>query len=109
MTNYEFEVSLNRGCMRIVRETNYYDEWGAACLWIDNERGVEYNFCIDNTTNEWIDSSAFYKMIGTDGSWDTETDEFIAYKIDFDEYNWKEKMINAMIKAAETLWEEVSV
>ena len=76
------------------------DIWGFAELVVRN-KGVEYNFCIDNSTNEQIDNSAIYRMhYNEEGDyWDTDYDNFVSYKIDFNNKNWKKQLEDAMCKA----------
>ena len=84
-------------------DTDYMDEWGAAFLWLDDERGVEYNLCYDSGECE----SAIYKTEMNykdrdypDGYMETDSSTFEPYEIDFNDENWKEKLVNAMEKIA---------
>ena len=93
---YEFECNMS------VEFDNYkyYDEWGCAYVWLDNI-GVEYNFCIDNSTNEMINCCAIYKIEMNDKTdyMETDYDTFIHYEIDFNNENWESELENAMCKA----------
>ena len=91
-SNYEFECNIsneysnNQNC----------DEWGAAFLWGDDgSLGVEYNFCIDGSTN----SSAIYKMQMKDEYMETDYSTFIHYEIDFSKDDWQAILAQSMIQA----------
>ena len=43
-----------RRVLKEVADTDFFDEWGCAFVSIGKEKGVEYNLCIDKTTNEII-------------------------------------------------------
>ena len=67
-----------------------YDEWGLIeCFGVDT--GVDYNLCIDNTTGEMINESAFYPMYRNpnSGYWEDDTSTWVHYEINFDDPNWK--------------------
>ena len=89
---YEFECNMNESYKDI--ET---DEWGCALAWIGNDKGVEYNFCIDSGEN----LCAIYKMELNEktGYMETDGNTFIHYEIDFDEADWVEKLENALCEA----------
>lgn len=97
--DYEFECNIFKGTtITGINETNYFDEWGCAFIWLGEKIGVEYNLCIDNTTNETINCSAIYK-VKLNEFMEADYNEFIHYEIDFDEHNWVESLENAMCKA----------
>lgn len=75
-----------------------YDEWGAAELFDRNGNGVEYNLCYDGKS----EMSAIYKVDG----FDIDESSHISYEIDFSFDDWKERLINAMIKAHNKFWKE---
>ena len=87
--------------LKEIADTDFYDEWGGAYISVGNYVGVEYNLCIDNTTNENINSSAIYKTDYNEREDCIETDgtTFIHYEIDFDNPEWKEKLEDAMCDA----------
>jgi hypothetical protein len=95
--DYEFEC--------IISERNifadYYDEWGCAFASVGKNKIVEYNFCIDNTTNESVNCSAIYKVDYNDktGYIETDCNTFTHYEINFDKTDWKEKLEDAMCEA----------
>ncbi len=95
--NYEFECSISKRNVL----ADYYDEWGCAFVSAGEDKIAEYNFCIDNTTNENINCSAIYKVDYNDktGYIETDSSTFIHYEIDFDKVDWKEKLEDAMCEA----------
>ena len=90
--DYSFECNINESYKNF--ET---DEWGCALAWIGDDKGVEYNFCIDSGEN----CCGIYKMELNEKTNYMETDyeDSIHYEINFDEVNWVEKLENAMCKA----------
>lgn len=74
------------------------DEWGAAFCWLDENRGVEYNFCIDGENN----CSAIYKMEIDEktGYMETDCSIFSHYEIDFEDRDWAFKLNKEMEKVA---------
>lgn len=99
---YYFECNINkRKALKEIADTDCFDEWGCAYVSLGDEFGVEYNLCIDNTTNENINESAIYK-VDYDAELDefaTDCDVFIHYEIDFDNPKWKKELENAMCEA----------
>ena len=75
-----------------------HDEWGCATLWLNDEQGVEYNFCMDGGLN----SCAIYKMESNKESGNIETDYSVCehYEIDFDNVEWQKELEKAMYEAA---------
>lgn len=90
-----------REILKGIADTDCYDEWGCAYISLGDEMGVEYNLCIDNTTNENINNSAIYKTdYDAEGNCiETDYTTFIPYEIDFDNPKWKRKLEDAMCKA----------
>lgn len=90
---YSFECNISES----LRNEISWDEWGAYYVWLGENIGAEYNFCIDNGNN----CSAIYKMEFNHktGYMETDYDAFMHYEIDFNSRNWKEKLENAMCKA----------
>lgn len=96
---YYFECDIKkRKVLKDIADTDYYDEWGCAFVSVGDELGVEYNLCIDNTTNENINESAIYRVDYDEENDCIETDytTFIHYEIDFDNPKWKKELENAM-------------
>ena len=60
---YYFQCDIKKSrVLKGIADTDFFDEWGCAFISLGNEMGVEYNLCIDNTTDENINSSAIYKV-----------------------------------------------
>ena len=92
---YEFECNIDKSYKDMKT-----DEWGAAFVWLSENIGVEYNFCIDESNN----CSAIYKTeMNDEGYMETDYSSFIHYEIDFDDTDWQEKLKNAMCNALEEL------
>ena len=74
------------------------DLWGAAFLWLDRKRGVEYNLCYQNG----ICCSAIYKMKFSklNDNFITDYDTYSHYEINFDDNNWEKKLVKEMKKVA---------
>lgn len=89
-----------RQAIKETKNCEVCDIWSFAELLIGN-KGVEYNFCIDDSTNEAINSSAIYPtyLNEKEDYWETEYNNFIHYEIDFNDKNWKKKLENAMCEA----------
>ena len=79
-------------------ELNCVDDWDAAYLCDGNQLGVVYNFYYDGKH----ENSAFYK---SDGFFIDET-TYEPYEIDFGFDDWKDRLIDAMIKAYHEFWDE---
>lgn len=97
---YEYEININLEEVN----TDYMDEWGAAFLWLDDKRGVEYNLCYDSGECE----SAIYKTEMNykdrdypDGYMETDSSTFEHYEIDFNDSEWKQKLYEEMKTVAE--------
>lgn len=99
---YCFECNLSDDYKNLC---NYdIDEWGCAILWFKDLGGVEYNFCINNGTN----LSAIYKLYYKDKETDdltTDYDTFEHYEIDFNNANWKDELLKAMLESAKKFFE----
>lgn len=93
---YEFECNMSEE----YKDYDCHDEWGCAFAWL-GDIGVEYNFCIDNSTNKNINCCAIYKMEMNNETdyMETDYDEFEHYEIDFNNPNWEAELENAMCKA----------
>ena len=98
---YQFYCEITKSkVLKEIADTDYFDEWGCTVS-LGETMVVEYNLCIDNTTDNNVDSSAIYKVTYNAQSDEYETDcsGFISYEIDFDNPKWKRKLENAMCKA----------
>ena len=99
--DYYFHCDITkRRVLKEIADTDFFDEWGCVFVSLGEEIGVEYNLCIDNTTNENINSSAIYKVDYNekDDCIETDYNKFIHYEIDFNNPKWKKKLENAMCK-----------
>lgn len=99
---YIFQCDITKErILKEIADTDYFDEWGCAFVSVGEELGVEYNLCIDNTTDECENCSAIYKVDYNEKTKYIETDysTFIHYEIDFDNPEWKAELENAMCKA----------
>jgi hypothetical protein len=90
--DYSFELNMTEE----YKSYESCDEWGCAYVWCDEEKGAEYNFCIDGSN-----CCAIYKNEINKGTGCIETDysTFIHYEINFDSTTWKEDLENAMCDA----------
>lgn len=90
---------------RAIENHEDFDEWGLI-EYGDDSRAVEYNLCIDNSTEETEHLSAFYKLIKNEnGYWQHDgCDSFYSYNIDFNDNRWKHKLKEAAEKAFESLF-----
>ena len=96
---YEFECNISKEeSVTSINNSNYHDEWGCAFIWLGEKIGVEYNLCVDNTTDETIDCSAIYKM-ELNEFMETDYNEFVSYEINFDNAEWEQNLENAMCMA----------
>ena len=100
--DYSFECYIKKeSILKEIADTDCFDEWGCAYISFGETMGVEYNLCIDNTTNENINESAIYKVDYDEEYDEYETDytTFIHYEIDFDNPKWKKELEDAMCEA----------
>lgn len=99
---YNFELNISkRQIKKNIKEYDIYDEWGCAFLSIGKKISVEYNLCVDNTTDESINSSAIYKVNYNEDEdcIETDYDKYIHYEVDFNKRGWKKELENAMCEA----------
>ena len=98
---YSFQCNVAKRILKEIADTDYFDAWDCAYVSISDEIGVEYNLCIDNTTNENINCSAIYKTnYYAEGDYiETDTSTYNHYEINFDNPKWKAELENAMCKA----------
>lgn len=95
---YCFQCDITkRRVLKEIADTDCFDEWGCAYVSLGEEKGVEYNLCVDDGEN----CSAIYKLDYDEESGYIETDAstFIHYEIDFNNPKWKKELENAMCKA----------
>lgn len=92
-SGYEFQCNMSEK----FKDYGSYDEWGSAYVWLGEDIGVEYNFCIQGEDNY----CAIYKMELNEETdyMETDTSTYIHYEIDFSNESWKEKLENAMCEA----------
>lgn len=99
---YCFDCDIKKSrVLKEIADTDFFDEWGCAFASLGDEMSVEYNLCIDNTTDENINSSAIYKVDYDEDNdcIETDYDKYIHYEIDFNNPNWKKELENAMCEA----------
>ena len=99
---YDFYCNINkRKTLKAIADTNCLDEWGCAYVSFGEDKVVEYNLCIDNTTNENINESAIYRVDYDEENDEYETDcsTFIHYEINFDNPKWRKELEDAMCDA----------
>lgn len=99
---YHFECNITkRRVLKEIADTNCFDEWGCAYVSLGETMSVEYNLCIDNTTDESINESAIYRVDYMEENDEYETDccTFIHYGINFDNSKWKKNLEDIMCKA----------
>lgn len=89
----EYEVNMDESYAAI----EDCDEWGCAFVWIDGNKGVEYNYCVETFDGKQNRPCAFYKMElnKETGYMETDHSTYYHYEIDFSNPRWKEKLITA--------------
>ncbi len=108
MNNMKYDYNVDvRAIKKAIKNHYDYDSWGEV-MYGNDKQVVDYNICIDNTTEETEYCSAFYRMsLGEDGYWHhNDCCESYSYDIDFKDKDWKTKLKEAAQKAYKTLWEE---
>ena len=103
--DYLFKCYVSKRTLaKPIKEGECVDEWGCAFLSLGDREMVEYNFCIDNTTGELINSSAIYKVCYykelEECFSEVDTSNYIHYEIDFSNRKWKKELETAMCEAA---------
>lgn len=91
---YDFECNMSEEFAKY----DAYEEWGCASVWLGNNIGAEYNFCVeDDGTN----LSAIYKveLNPTTNCMETDGSTFIPCTIDFANPNWKTALEVSMCQA----------
>ena len=106
MSKFTYRCDVNKKeILEAIKNHEDYDTWGDV-EYGNDEQAVDYNICIDNSTEETGYMSAFYRLSkNKDGYWQHDScQEWYHYVIDFSDNNWEEKLKDAAIKAYETLW-----
>lgn len=106
MSEFRYICEVNKDkIIAAIKNHADYDSWGEA-EYGNEEKAVDYNICIDNSTEETEYCSAFYRLSkNKDGYWEHDgCQEWYEYEIDFSDGNWEEKLRGAAIKAYEKLW-----
>ena len=90
-----------------IKNNEDYETWGDV-EYGNDERAVDYNICIDNSTEETEYCSAFYRLYKNgDGLWQHDgCQEWYEHEIDFNDENWEVKLREAAIKAYKKLWKD---
>lgn len=101
---YKFNVDEN-AIREALKNHDSYDSWGEV-EYSNDKRGVDYNICIDNSTEETGFCCAFYKIYADkDGVWHhDDCCEYYCYDIDFDDKDWKKKLEEVAKIAYKELW-----
>lgn len=108
MSTFKYDFNVNvKEIKKAIKEHYCYDSWGEV-MYGNDKQIVDYNICIDNSTEETEYCSAFYRMyFCTDGFWHhDDCCTCYHYDIDFTDKHWKKKLKEAAIKAYEELWEK---
>lgn len=108
MDKFQYDFNVNKkAILRALKNHECYDCWGEV-VYTNDKQGVDYNICVDNSTEETEFCSAFYKIFtDEDGIWHhDDCCTYYSYDIDFTDKNWKSKLKEAAIKAYEELWKE---
>lgn len=102
---YECHVNKEEILEAIINHKDY-DSWGDV-EYGNNKQAVDYNICIDNSTEETEYCSAFYRLSKNKrGYWQHDgCQEWYPYEIDFSDDNWEEKLKEAAMRAYKVLWE----
>ena len=106
--NMQYDYNVNvRTIKRAIKNHDSYDSWGEV-MYGNDEQVVDYNICIDNSTDETEWCSAFYRMsVDEDGYWrHDDCCTCYQYDIDFNDKDWKKKLKEAAIQAYHELFEE---
>lgn len=107
MSKFTYECNVNKEeILDAIKNHESYDSWGEV-QYTNDKKGIDYNICIDNTTEETEYCSAFYKIYADkDGVWHhDDCSECYRYEIDFKDKNWKKKLEEVTKIAFEELWQ----
>lgn len=86
----EYEINMDESYKGI----DPIDEWGCAYVW-DKNIGAEYNYCVEGNENM---CAIYFMSEDTKENWQTDSNRFVHYEIDWCDPNWKQKLIDEMIK-----------
>ena len=91
--------------LKCIKNHESYDTCGDV-QYGNNKKAVDYNICIDNSTETTEYCSAFYRFYeNEEGYWQHDgCQEWYPYEIDFSDKNWEEKLKEAAKKAYKELW-----
>lgn len=108
MSEFTYRCDVNKDeIIETIINHEDYDSWGDV-EYGNDKQAVDYNICIDNSTEETEYCSAFYRLsINENGYWQHDgCQEWYEYEIDFSDENWEVKLREAAIKAYKALWGE---
>lgn len=108
MNKFRYKCHVNKAeILEAIKNHDCYDTWGDV-EYGNDKRAVDYNICIDNSTDKTEYCSAFYRLFkDKDGYWQYDNcQEWYLYEIDFSDDNWEEKLKKAAMKAYKALWEK---
>ena len=106
MSKFTYECNINKEeILDAIKNHESYDSWGEV-QYTNGKKGIDYNICIDNTTEETEYCSAFYKIYADeDGCWShDDCCEYYIYNIDFNDKDWEKKLEEATKIAYKELW-----
>lgn len=106
MSKFIYRCDVNKNeILEAIKRHECYDTWGNV-EYGNDKLAVDYNICIDNSTEETEYLSAFYRLSkNKDGYWHHDScQEWYAYIIDFSDNHWEEKLKDAAKKAYKALW-----
>lgn len=105
--NCYIDEKVKSEILNAINNHHSFESWGDV-EYGNDKQAVDYNICIDNSTEETEYCSAFYKLsVNENGYWGHDgCQEWYEYEIDFSDKNWEEKLKEAAIKAYKALWGE---
>ena len=107
MSEFQYDFNVNEKAIRkAIKNHECYDSWGEV-QYGNDKQGVDYNICIDNTTEETEYCSAFYKIYADEnGIWHhDDCCTCYLYNIDFKDKDWKKKLEEVTKIAYAELWQ----
>lgn len=110
--DYTFVNNIDKKIIREITEAlknkKNWESWSLA-FYGNDYLNVEYNFAIDNSTEETVISSAFYRLVcGINGHVSNDDcSVYYPYIIDFADAQWKEKFEEAAKQAFKELFDTV--
>ena len=113
ITNLDFEYGFSKEDTETIIQNvlnitsnECIDEWGFICYGNDT-MAVDYNLCLDYTTDEIENCSAFYRIVNGEHGWShDDCSRFYHYEIDFTNPNWRIELEAAARKAFRILYTE---